>query len=319
MYTSIYGHKTIKDKFSGLISKDCMEGAYLLCGPLCVGKRTLAFETSRYLLCKKDSEDICSCDSCKRFPYNHPDFICIGHKERVKVETIDNVISFVSVAPFLSSKKVVVIDNAETMTWSAANRLLKILEEPPEGFVFFVVSSDPDKIIETVRSRCIRFDFGTLSQENTINVFYKKLGFDLPKARVLGWIASGSSADIFSNAGVYLKHRNNALDFANGLKKKDLIDSLDFIDKIGWKDLPVFVDMLILVLTDILLLKNDISSIINADVREYLEKISKGFNDKAIVSATNTLSQTKKNKHLNVNMNLALKNMLIKSYPLFSS
>ena len=279
----------------------------------------MAFETAKYLLCNGAISDSCQCDSCIKFPHNHPDFLCIGKLERAKVADVDQILEFASVAPFLSDKKVAVIDNAEDMTWEASNRLLKTLEEPPEGFTFFVVSSDPERLLGTIRSRCIRYTFGTLSQENTINVFYKRLGFDLPKARLLGWLAAGSSIDIFSNAGLYLKHRELALDFVSGLRFRKLIESLDFVDKMVWKELPIFIDMAVILMTDVLLLKNGIEDIVNADLRDQLQKISEGFNDKALLSATNTISQAKRNVHLNVNMNLAMKNMLIKSYPLLSA
>lgn len=318
LYTSVYGHSDIKNKLTNLLELNDKTGSYLFCGPLCVGKRTIAFETARYLLCIGDISDNCSCDSCRHFPYEHPDFFSMGVNDRVRVEDIDRLLNFSVTKSFISDRKVAVIDNAENMTWAASNRLLKLLEEPPQNFSFFIVTAYSEALIDTIRSRCINYNFGVLSQEHIINVLYKKLGFDLPKARILGWIASGSSIDVFSKAGQYLKFREMALDFVSGFKTRRLIESLDFIDKIIGKELPLFVDMVVLIMTDILLLKNNIDDIINADMREQLGKISNKFKDKALVMATNFFEQVKKNQHLNINMNLALKNVLIKNYSLFS-
>lgn len=292
-------------------------GSYLFCGPLCVGKRSFAFETARYLLCIKEPSDDCNCESCKHFPIEHPDFISIGN-EKIKVEDVDKLLEFSITKPFLSDRKIAVIDNADSMTYEASNRLLKILEEPPDDFCFFVVTADPYSVVETIRSRCIKYGFGILSQEDTINVLYKKLGFELPKARILGWIASGSSIDIFSKAGQYLKYRELAFDFVSGLNRRHLIEIFDFVDKIVWKELFLFVDMVVLIMTDIILIKNGIDDIINADLRDELVKLSEQFKDKAVLMAANLITQVKKNNYLNLNINLALKNILIKTHPLFS-
>ena len=72
--------------------------------------------------------------------------------------------------------------------------------------------------------------------------------------------------DVFSNAGLYLKNRGLAFDFLSGLKTRSLLDSLDFIDKIEKQELVLFTDLIILILTDFLLLKNGVSEINNDDL-----------------------------------------------------
>lgn len=294
-------------------------GTYLFYGPSSVGKRTFAFESAKHALCAKNAEDGCDCESCRNFPAEHPDFMCVGTKGRVKVAGVDSILEFASTAPFISPRKAAVIDNADEATWGASNRLLKVLEDTPGNFTFFLVATDLNRIVQTVKSRCMQIRFGTLPQEDMVNIIWKRMGFELPKARILGWLGAGSSVDVFSNAGIYLRYRDMAIEFVAGLKHRDEIDNMDYIDKIVWKELIFFSDMLTLVLTDILLIKNGVEEIVNADVREDLEALSKGFNDKALVSAVSFLSQAKKNQHLHVNMNLTLKCLLIKCFPLFQA
>jgi hypothetical protein len=150
-----------------------------------------------------------------------------------------------------------------------------------------------------------------------INVIMNKMGFEPVKARLLGWIGHGSSVDIFSKAGKYLKYRDIAVDFVSGLKSRGLLDSLDFIDKVGKPDMDVFVDMVILVMTDIALLLNNVENIINVDLRDDFKKVGQGLNAKAFVGAASWFSQVKKDQHLNINLSHAMKNALIKSKPLF--
>lgn len=282
-----------------------------------MGKKTTALDMSRYLLCEGNKEDSCLCRSCKS--KDHPDLTVIGTYERIKVADVDRILEFCGTTPFLSDRKVVILDNADGMTYESANRLLKMLEEPPPYMVFFLVSSDPKSILHTVRSRCLWISFGSLQQQDLINIFWKKMGFDLPQARVLGWIGSESSMDVFSNAGAYLKYRQLAFDFVSGVRTMGLLDALDFVDKVAWKELPLFMDMVIMILTDIMMLQGGLDKIVNADMREDLESLKTLFHDRALISATHHLTQAKITKNYYINMNLSVKCSMMKAWPLLST
>lgn len=318
MFSSIIGHETVKEKLKVLLARDS-SGTYLFHGPPSVGKRTTAFELSKTILCSNKSENDCTCKSCKRFYTGHPDFLCVGQYETIKVSDIDSILDFTSLSSLLSDNKTVVIDNAQDITWEAANRLLKVLEEPPPKVTFILVTPDVNSLMPTVMSRCIKYEFGRLSREDLTNIIWKKLGFDLPQAKVLGWLASDSSMDVFSKAGHYLKYRNMAYEFLSGVKSRDVSDSLDFIDKVERSDMGIFADMILLILTDILLLTNKVKEITNVDLIEPLEKLTPTFKDRALVACMAVFSQVKKDSRLNVNMSMALKNVIIKTYPLLNS
>jgi DNA polymerase-3 subunit delta' len=318
MLSSVVGHDILKEKLKALLQRDS-SGTYLLHGPPSVGKRTTAFELAKAILCLDKKDDDCTCKSCSRFYTDHPDFICIGQHDTIKVSDVDSILNFTSLSSLLSDKKVIIIDNAQDITWEAANRLLKVLEEPPPKVTFFLVTYNPNLLIPTILSRCVKYEFGVLSREDLTNIIWKKLGFDLPQAQVLGWLASDSSMDVFSKAGHYLKYRNMAFEFLSGVKSRDVSDSLDFIDKVDRPDLGIFADMLLLVMTDMLLLMNKIKSITNVDLIEPLEKIVPTFKDRALIGCVATFSQLKKDSRLNINLSMALKNMVIKTYPLLNS
>jgi DNA polymerase-3 subunit delta' len=316
MFSSIIGHDQLKERLSAHLSKD-PAGTYLLYGPASVGKRSTAYEASRALLCLNRTGDDCDCQSCRKFNHGHPDFFSTGQDSRIKVSDVDQFLEFTETSPLLSEFKVAVLDNAHEITWEAANRLLKTLEEPPSKFVIFLITSDPQSLLLTVLSRCLKYEFGALSREDLTNIIWKKLGFNLPDAQILGWVAAGSSIDIFSKAGLYLKHRKTSFEFLSGIRYRPLVDSMDFIDKIERQDLSIFVDMSMLILTDFLLLKNNLTEIVNADLLEDLKKSVADLNDRALIGIVGAFSQLKKNARLNVNLNLCLKNILIKTYPLF--
>lgn len=212
-----------------------------------------------------------------------------------------------------------VVDNADAMTWESSNRLLKTMEEPPEGAFFFLVAADPSAVVSTVRGRCIKVEFGSLSADDLANILWKKLGFELPKARVLGWIAANTPSDVFANAGAYLRCRDEAYDLLSTIRGRSIVDCMDFVDKVDRKDVPLFSDMVVLLITDMLLIKNGITGIANVDRMEDVTRMSEPFKDKGLVGAVSVLSQVRKNQYLNVNLGTALKLAVVKAHPMLAA
>jgi len=313
-YSSIYGHREVLSRLGPIRDS---HGAFLFTGPVNIGKRTVAFETSRYSLCIKDGLDGCTCNSCSVNLLDHPDFLCIGTSGKVKVADIETLLEFVEKKPFLSKRRIAVIDNADNSTWEASNRLLKILEEPPTGFQFILIASNLSTILPTILSRCIKYTFGSLTQEERINVVWKKLGFDLPEARIIAWIASCGCPSIYEKAGSCIKCREQALELISLFKRNDIVAILDYLERIEKEVLDIFVYMLQLLLSDILLLKNHIESIVNADLRSQLIKLSDQMNSKALLAATNIISQINRYGYLNITLMLPLKSALINTHPMF--
>ena len=316
MLDSVIGHGQLKERLIVRLKKHPI-GTFLFYGPPSTGKRTTAFEAAKFILCEESGEAKCVCRSCKRSEFDHPDFLCVGRKEKIKVADVEKILEFSETTPFLSKNKVIVLDNAHDITWEAANRLLKLLEEPPPHFAFFLVSDNPQKMIPTILSRCIKFEFNSLQKDDLIEIFSIKMGFKKSEAKMLGWVAADTSMDIFSHAGKYLKYRMMVVEFLSNMKKRKLIDSLDYIDKIERGDLSIFCDLLVLILTDILLLKNGIQDITNGDIIKDVTKIAENINPKALIAITSHFSQVKRYQYLNINSNMNLKSCLIKSYPLF--
>ena len=310
-FSKIIGHEKMFGKLSQMVD---VPQTYLFYGPPSTGKRTIAYDMARYNLCCGSKDDECTCKSCLSFVNDHPDFKLFGRSNKILTADVDQIIDFVSRAPLCSNTKVIILDNVDVITNEAANRLLKTLEETP--FTFFLITSQIKSVMSTVQSRCIKVQFDGLSQDDIVNVLWKRMGFELPQARIIGWIGAGSSTDIFSSAGLYIKYRDFAFDFIGVFSSKDHLGQLDFIDKIPKLELAFFIDMIILVLSDMLLLQYGIESIVNADRRPDLQKLVKGRGDKNLIIVLNDLTQVKINSYLNINMNLALKASVIKMAPL---
>lgn len=106
------------------------------------------------------------CVSCVAMSQlQHPDFIEIDAASHTGVDNVRTIIDASSLLPVLGAKKIYLIDEAHMLSKSAFNAFLKILEEPPASVIFMLATTDPHKIIETVRSRCFQLFFDPLSPQ----------------------------------------------------------------------------------------------------------------------------------------------------------
>lgn len=138
--------------------------AYLFYGDRGMGKRTAALAFAAAILCKSEGDERpCRvCSSCRKFlSGNHPDLYVYEGKQganSIHIETIRALRQDAYVLPNESDYKVYVIPNAEDMSISAANALLKVLEEPPSHAVFLLTANNREAVPETIRSRCIMLE-----------------------------------------------------------------------------------------------------------------------------------------------------------------
>jgi len=166
-------------------------GAVLLAGPRGVGKRAFACALAKAILCSRAggaAEGCGDCASCRLFEAaSHPDFRLVEPAAEdpgadasaaaqtasagaraariITVAQVRELAEFVELTSHFGGSKVVLIQPAERMHTSAANALLKTLEEPPPGTLFLLVADQPNKLPVTVRSRCLRVDFPVPSRE----------------------------------------------------------------------------------------------------------------------------------------------------------
>jgi len=313
-FSEIIGHDSMKSDLSKLVN---VPRTYLFHGPPSTGKRTIAEKIAQYTLCSGTQDDNCTCRTCKNSINDHPDFLYLGQGNKILVGAVDNLIDFVSRAPLCSETKVIILDNVEVITAGASNRLLKTLEESP--FTFFLITSKIKEILPTIQSRCFKIKFNTLSHEDITNILWKKMGYDLDKASILGWLGVSSSIDIFPQAGSYLSHREMAFDFINLFSQSDVLALWDFTDRVFKKDLPIFIDMVVLLLTDMLLLNSSIEDIINSDRRADLLKMAKKHKVQALILSTHILSQVKKNAYLNINIDMVFKSAITQIWTIIKS
>lgn len=174
-FEDILGNDKVKDTLNKALKENHISHSYLFVGIDGIGKRLFAKEFARKLLCENQEEDK-SCSSCMKLNSgNHPDFKQIEPDEKgsIKIDIIRNMQEEISQKPIISTKKIYIINDSETMTEEAQNCLLKTLEEPAEYIVIILLTSNESKLLTTVKSRCLKIPMQEISKDD-INTYLKQ-------------------------------------------------------------------------------------------------------------------------------------------------
>ena len=225
-FENILGNSQVKQFLEKAINENHILHSYLFIGIDGIGKRLFANEFAKKILCieKEDEEE--KCESCIKWnSLNHPDFLIIEPDNKtIKIEQIRNMQEKISEKPIVSNKKVYIINDSDTMTIEAQNCLLKTLEEPPEYACIILISSNESKLLNTIKSRCMKIQFNKLSEEDIIKFAREKINMHTEDNFIkLSEGSIGRLINIQENIEVY-KQINTILD---NVEKKDFVSFLN--------------------------------------------------------------------------------------------
>jgi len=231
-FRDVSAHRRIVELLSRSISRDTLPPSLIFAGPSREAKRATAVAVAQALNCQDQSQvasrksqvvtgdsgpatsdlrlatDACGhCAACLRIARGvHPDVLIVepGESGSIKIDQVREIVDRAAYRPFEGRRRVVIVDEADALVPAAQNALLKTLEEPPPSSVFILVTSRPDMLLPTVRSRCIRLWFAE-GAAHEVDADARTVA-----ARVLARVASGpepasrrieSAKDLLTNTG----------------------------------------------------------------------------------------------------------------------
>lgn len=167
----VVGQEHVKKALANAINLNKISHAYLFTGPRGTGKTSIARILAKSLNCKEGPTltpcEVCpSCVDIKNSTLI--DVIEIDAASNRKVEDAQNILEKIQYVPVNGRYKIYIIDEVHMLTNHAFNALLKTLEEPPENVIFILATTEPQKVLETITSRCQRFDFRRITTEDIV-------------------------------------------------------------------------------------------------------------------------------------------------------
>jgi DNA polymerase-3 subunit delta' len=221
-FRDIVGHRKLVALLARSVERGSLPPSLIFAGPSGVGKRLAALSTAQALNCLHPlhdelGTDACGqCAACTRIARGvHPDVLVIepGDNGSIKIDAVRDLVDRAGYRPFEGRRRVVIIDEADALVVPAQNGLLKTLEEPPSASAFILVTSRPDSLLPTVRSRCPQLRFRPLGPDE-VAAALTRLGRTEVEARAVAAIADGSIG--------------HALDAAAG----DLVEARDIASRV---------------------------------------------------------------------------------------
>lgn len=204
-FDEVVGQTHIIQTLKNAIVQNRIAHAYLFCGPRGTGKTSIAKIFAKTLNCTNSQDSPCGvCENCKMAANgSHPDIIEIDAASNNGVDEVRNLIDKVKYAPMQGKYKIYIIDEVHMMTSGAFNALLKTIEEPPAHVIFIFATTEPNKVLPTIISRCQRFDFNKVSMHDIkyrLSVVCKNEGIEIDEngLTLIAQLADGGMRDALS-------------------------------------------------------------------------------------------------------------------------
>ena len=230
---NLYGYESYFKFFNKLYEQDKLPNSILISGQKGLGKSTFTYHFINFLLSKGEKNE-----------YNRRDYLIDPNNstyksiqsgthanlfildaidgENIKIDQIRKLLLFLNKSTYYKSVKIVLLDNAEYLNINSSNALLKAIEEPSKDTYFFIINNDSQKIMNTIKSRCIDFviNFNFLKKKNIFNKIAQTYSLNFTE----------SDLDIF----LYFDTHGNLLKYLTTLKNSDFKISEDYLSCISY-------------------------------------------------------------------------------------
>lgn len=319
---ALQSQQQVIDKLTMIHERQRIGHAYIFDGSNGAGKEAIAQYFTKLLLCMdpKDNVPCETCNSCKRIESgNHPNVVMIRPDgQDIKKDQMSELIMKMTKKGYEEGRKVYVIVNAERMNASAANTLLKFLEEPEGSVTAILLTDSYAAILPTIQSRCQRISLQPMNRQESIESLVEKGVTASMAATVTMMTANIEAANEMAQEDSFVQRRKLVLKLVEAIEQRSSGEALLFIQT-DWmpfvkekSDCEQGLDLLLFAYRDIVAVKAGLESTIS-----YPDQLEP-FTGYSVKNAYNSLTvkidailQAKKRLHQNMNRTLLLEQMVL--------
>ncbi len=332
-WDQIRGQSRAQDVFRRAIEGDRLHHGYLMVGPAGVGKRTTALSFVRILNCEERTEGeftaACGrCPSCRKLDNDlqHPDVRLVvpegGVNKFIKIDHVRAIQKLAMTKPFEARYHAVVFDDVHAMTDEAANALLKTLEEPPATMRLFLVTDQPQALLDTIRSRCQTVRFQALSSDDVRAVLAESeeaeeaTPQDLEVAAAFAEGSPGRARSLM-DAGV-LSDREEIFDAVRSAARGRPAALLASAEQLARdrRTLPLRLELLLVLMRDVMAvhLGRD-ETVVNSDRLDTVRELAERYDIEGVLARVDALRTAQTLLSRNVNATMVVENLLTEIAP----
>ena len=262
MFEKIIGNDEIKEELNKTINTKKIANSYIFSGIEGIGKRQLAREFAKNIMCLQGGDCKDTCESCKKFEEkSNPNYEEINSNEYKKdIITIDQIrekiVNKAYEKPIISNKKIYVINDADKMNEPAQNALLKTLEEPPQYVVIILIVSNDNAILPTIKSRCVIVKFNSLTNDEIKKIIgnvsdeeleilngslkgYSKIEEKVVQykeiKKIIERLKNDQLIDVLNNSDILYQGKDEAINLLNYMNiylfKENLFDEIKYVEE----------------------------------------------------------------------------------------
>jgi DNA polymerase III subunit delta' len=316
-FARILGHEQQKDILRWAVDAGRLAHAYLFAGPEGTGKRLMALALIRALFCQ--SGNGCGeCPSCRKIDHqNHPDLHLLeADGASIKIEQVRMLQKELSFRPLEAPRKAVIIEGADRLNPAAGNALLKTIEEPTGDALLILITSRPEGVLGTIRSRCQRLLFTRLPQQTLAEVLTDHLDGDQVQAHILAALSEGSFKKAFGrDRDLYLEQRRELLKAVTALSAGSVIPLFELAEKLAEEKerLPDILEIFQAFYRDCLLLRHGRpeTELVNVDLLEKVHRVAGRETVPSLLRKLEALVLARRQLERNVNRQLAMDVLLM--------
>ncbi len=293
--TNLYTHQYIYDYLVGLYEDKKLNNQYIFSGQEGIGKKTLAIELSKKILNDE-------------YLLTNADFLIINEKDIIKVENIYLANKFLNEKPIVSENKILIIDDVHNMNEASSNKFLKTFEEVPSYAYVFLITSEKNKLLDTIVSRAVVIDFKNNTRADILSYFNNKnLKF---VANSIGLTKKIIEDENLLNIALF------PINVIDACLEKNELKIIDFSNKIQKDYVSFFLNSMLNLFRDILVtkLKKDSENIYYYTYKIKIEEYATIINDKKIENIINIIFRSNKQISSNCSKDIVLFNTLINIY-----